>query len=125
MNDAREPAVTRSSIGTPPDSISETGPDDQTPDHPGLGRQVDDRASRHDGPPVAAAHRPTQQPEGERLAEQGWGPTLRLTVLILARGLADRIAEKRSAPFGSVATRTAVSLAAAAAGAYAKVRGWW
>jgi hypothetical protein len=95
MNDAREPAVTRSSTGTLHDEQRE------------------------------AERRPVrQQPEGERLAEQGWGPTLRLTVLILARGVADRIAEKRSAPLRSVATRTAVGLAAAA-GAYAKVRGWW
>lgn len=58
--------------------------------------------------------------ENERAATQGWGATLRIATLVLARGLAVRLAMQRRGYAG----RWAVGGTAAAA-ALGRARGWW
>ncbi|MBV9450306.1 MAG: hypothetical protein JO345_30895 [Streptosporangiaceae bacterium] len=58
------------------------------------------------------------------VAEQGWGPTLRLSTLVLVRGLARRLATAREGRRGGKAAAAITTLASAAAGGYAKARGW-
>jgi hypothetical protein len=60
----------------------------------------------------------------ERIARQGWGPTLRLSTLMLARGIANRITAARTQRFSPTTTGITGSVIGTAAGAYAKARGW-
>lgn len=60
----------------------------------------------------------------ERIAREGWGPTLRLSTLVLARGIATRVAAARTQRFNPTTTGITGSVIGTAAGAYAKARGW-
>jgi hypothetical protein len=58
------------------------------------------------------------------IAEEGWGPTLRLPTLVLAHGLAHRISVAREERGGRRIVGVTSSVVGAAAGMYAKARGW-
>jgi hypothetical protein len=58
------------------------------------------------------------------VAEEGWGPTLRLSTLVLTRGLAHRIAATGQGTSRRRVVGVTSSVVGAAVGMYAKARGW-
>jgi hypothetical protein len=58
------------------------------------------------------------------VAEEGWGPTLRLSTLVLVRGLAHRLSTAREGHGGRRIVGVTAGIVGAAAGMYAKARGW-
>jgi hypothetical protein len=57
------------------------------------------------------------------VAEQGWGPTLRMSTLIFVRGVANRLSAVGGRRTGR-AVGLVVTVAGAILGGYAKARGW-
>jgi hypothetical protein len=58
------------------------------------------------------------------VAEQGWGPTLRMSLLIFVRGLAHRLAVAREGRSAGKVACVAITVACGAVSGYAKARGW-
>jgi hypothetical protein len=58
------------------------------------------------------------------VAEEGWGPTLRLSTLVLTRGFAHRIATVGQGSSRRRVVGVTTSMVSAAVGMYAKARGW-
>jgi hypothetical protein len=75
--------------------------------------------------PQPSSARVTTEYADERIARQGWGATLRLALLILARGAAIRVAAQQSNRANRrLAASLIVCFISAIGGAYARAHGW-